>query len=101
MGCPEKRSTTVPDKVTVGTAGAIGGVGAVGAAGMLGRAESHALEDTVSKQPMTTGVNLERDFTMRIRTPLGALLRAVPGRAGALEPPALIVSETRSVAKLH
>jgi len=60
MGCPEKRSTTVPDKVTVGTAD---GVGAVGAPGTLGRLASHALEDTISKQPTTMGINIKRDFT--------------------------------------
>jgi hypothetical protein len=63
MGWPEKRSTTVPDKVTVGSAGAAGAVGAVG-----GRLASHALEDTVSKQPTPTGINIKRDFTLRIWT---------------------------------
>ena len=64
MGCPEKRSTTVPDKVAVGP----GAVGALGAPDMLGRLVSHALEDTVSKQPTTTGINIQRDFTVRIWT---------------------------------
>jgi hypothetical protein len=27
--------------------------------GMLGRLASHALEDTVSKQPMTKGINIK------------------------------------------
>jgi hypothetical protein len=59
IGCPEKRSTIVPDKVTVGTAGVAGEVGSVGAPGMLGRLASHALEDTDSKQPMTKGINIK------------------------------------------
>ena len=60
MGCPEKRSTTVPDNVAVPT---VGGVGAVGR-----RLVSHALEDTV-KQSTTTGINIKRDFTVRIWAP--------------------------------
>ena len=64
MGCPEKRSTTVPDKVTVGPAGAGRAVGAVGAPGMFGRLASHALEDTMSKQPTTTGIILKQGFTV-------------------------------------
>ena len=69
MGCPENRSATVPDTVTVGTAGAVGAVGAVGAPGMLERLASHAIEDIVNKQPTTTGINIMRDFTARIWTP--------------------------------
>ena len=63
IGCLEKRSATVPDKVTIGTAGAVGAVGTVGAPDVLGRVASHALDDIVSKQLTRTRAKILRDFT--------------------------------------
>src|SRR6187549_216949 len=80
MGCPEKRSTTVPDKVTVGPAGAAGAVGEVGVPGVFGRLASHALEDTVSKLPTTTRINIKEDFT--VASGLRCVASAIAMRSG-------------------